>query len=162
MLVARELRRLARILELDERLATLAQGRMDEATGLVAVTDRRIVFIGKQLVVEERTLQAQRAMVSFDELRKVEGSQRTLSGTLELHLRRGRIQFTDLNPPERAIEMAEISKRYIAELRKARKPGESHALAPAGVEETGEASGTAAALAPTGHVRSGREIAETA
>jgi hypothetical protein len=120
VLVSRELRRLARILLPDEQLSTLAQGRMDDATGLVAVTDRRIVFIGRQLVIEERVLHAQRAEFSFSDLKKVEAEQRSLSGEIVLQVGRVHVVIAGINPPERATEIAQISRSRITAIRKAR------------------------------------------
>ena len=120
VLVSRELRRLARVLLPDERLSTLAQGRMEDATGLVAVTDRRIVFIGRQLVIEERVLHAQRAEFPFSDLKKVVAEQRSLSGEVVFHVGRARVVIAGISPPERATEIAQIAKARIAAARNAR------------------------------------------
>ena len=148
VLVARELRRLSRLLDPNERLATLAQGRMDEATGLVALTDRRIVFIGRQLIVEERVLHAQRAMFLFGDVKKVEAEQRALSGALVVHLKRGRTTFSDINPPERAAEIAALCRARIAAERKAKRgaAARGRGLGPAATVALAAAAGEAAPL----------------
>lgn len=125
VLVSRELRRLARVLYSDERLQTLAQARMDEATGLLAVTDRRIVFIGRHLVIEERVLHAQRAEFPFSEIKKVEAELRPLSGTVIIHQAGRRSLISDINPPERAPEIEALARVRIAEERKTKKDSPS-------------------------------------
>lgn len=148
VLVARELRRLARLLMPGERLATLAQARLEDATGVVAVTDRRILFIGRQLIVEERVLHAQRAVYPFSEVKKVESEQRALSGAVVVHLRRGRATLTDVNPPDRATEIAQLCKVRIAAERKAsRVPARPRGLAPKAAATVAAAVAVAAAEA---------------
>ena len=122
VLVSRELRRLARVLNGDERLITLAQGRLDDATGLIAVTDRRVVFIGRQLIIEERVLHAQRAVFLFPEIKRVDAEIRALSGSVTIHQTGRKTHVTDVNPPERANEIAAVAKQRIAMLRKAKSP----------------------------------------
>lgn len=129
VLVSRELRRLARVLNADERLITLAQGRLDDATGLIAVTDRRVVFIGRQLVIEERVLHAQRAVFPFPEIKRVDAEIRALSGSVTIHQTRRKTHVTDVNPPERAVEIAAVAKHRIAMLRKAQRSLGSRAAA---------------------------------
>ena len=121
VLVSRELRRLARVLTPDERLLSLAQCRMDQATGLIGLTDQRLLFIGRQLAAEERVLHAARSGYTFAELEAVQGEQRVLSGSLILHLSGGRTQITDVNPPERAIEIAALARARIEAERKGRQ-----------------------------------------
>jgi len=131
VLVSRELRRLARVLEPDERLLSLAQGRMDQVTGLIGLTDQRLVFIGRQLMIEDRVLHAARSEYTFAELATVQGEQRALSGSLILHLSRGRTQITDVNPPERATEIAALARARIQSERKHQKSPNARDLAPA-------------------------------
>jgi hypothetical protein len=113
VLVARELRRLARVLAPGERLLTLAQGRMDDATGLIGLTEQRIIFIGRQLVIEQRVLQAAQSEFVFGDLTRVDLEERALSGSLTLHLRSGRASIRDINPPERATEIASLAAACI-------------------------------------------------
>ena len=130
VLVSRELRRLARVLTPDERLLSLAQGRMDQVTGLIGLTDQRLVFIGRQLMIEERVLHAALIEYTFAELETVQGEQRALSGSLILHLSRGRTQITDVNPPERATEIAALARARIQAERNGRQRPDTRDLAP--------------------------------
>ena len=131
VLVSRELRRLARVLTPDERLLSLAQGRMAEVTGLIGLTDKRLVFIGRQLMIEERVLHAAQSEYTFAELQTVQGEQRALSGSLILHLSCGRTQITDVNPPERATEIAALARARIQAERNDRPSPDTRDLAPA-------------------------------
>jgi hypothetical protein len=119
-LVPRELRRLERILPDDEQLISLAQGRFEDGIGLLAATDRRLIFLGRQLVIEERTFRSQGADFPYTEI-SVASQVRQLSGQLTVLQGRKRTLISEITPKERASEIAEYAGQRIAEERKARR-----------------------------------------
>ena len=105
-LVPRELRRLERILQPDEQLLTLAQGRLDDGLGILAATDQRLIFLGRQLVIEERMFRAQGLQLHYAEIATA-GKLRPLSGEIEIRQGRKRTVISEILPRERALEIAE-------------------------------------------------------
>lgn len=114
----RELRRLERILPDGEQLISLAQGRFEDGIGLLAATDRRLIFLGRQLVIEERTFRAQGIEFPYSDI-SVEATERALSGQLVVHQGRKRLPITEITPKERATEIADYVAGRVAEERKA-------------------------------------------
>jgi hypothetical protein len=106
LLLTRELRRLSRLLEPSEVVVAAAHGRCDEATGLIAVTDRRMMFIGRLLVVEEHSFRGHVESFPIADVRSCKVLERRLSDRLELKVGRRRVAFEDVTPPGRAIACA--------------------------------------------------------
>lgn len=119
-LVPRELRRLERILHPDEQLVNLAQGRFEDGIGLVAATDRRLIFLGRQLVIEERTFRAQGVEFPYADI-ALSAHERQLSGQLVVQEGRRKMLISEITPKERAREIADYAGQRIAEERKTKR-----------------------------------------
>jgi hypothetical protein len=119
-LVPRELRRLERILHPDEQLVNLAQGRFEDGIGLIAATDRRLIFLGRQLVIEERTFRAQGVEFSYASI-TLTAQERQLSGQLVVQEGRRKMLLSEITPKERASEIADYAGQRIVEERKTKR-----------------------------------------
>lgn len=130
ILLRRELQRLERLLEEGEEVLSLAYGHFDGGNGLVALTSRRTLFVGRVLVLEERTFRSRLTDVPHRDVRKVASEARPLSGKITLSLPTGRIALTELTPRERSDEIAGYLRlRLKATLGGRRAPARQPALA---------------------------------
>ena len=100
--VHRELRTLPALLGEDERVLDLTQGEHDGSRGLIAVTDRRVMFVDDGIVrtrVEE---------LPHEEIASVECSSSIRSGTLTILASAGQVVFENVMPRRQAEEVAEL------------------------------------------------------
>ena len=119
-LVPRELRRLERILHPDEQVVNLAQARFDDGIGLLAATDRRLIFLGRQLVIEERSFRAQGAEFPYASI-AIDAQLKQLSGQLNVTEGRRKHHITEITPKERTTEISEYVAQRVADERKAKR-----------------------------------------
>lgn len=98
--VRRELKFLAERLAGDESLLALASAESGKKDGLIAVTDRRLMFLEKGMVrthIEE---------FPFGRISSVESTTRMRKGTLTVHSSGNSTEFTDVHPKSAVGEIA--------------------------------------------------------
>lgn len=106
--VRRELKLLADRLGDGEALTALASAENGSKDGLIAVTDRRVMFVEKGLVrshIEEFT---------FARISSVEATTRMRKGTLTVHATGNSTEFTDVYPKAAVDEIAGIIRARAA------------------------------------------------
>jgi len=102
MMVRREVRNLAGTIHPGEQLLAIAQGRYEGKQGLLAVTDRRLIFL------EQGMIRRKQQDFPYDRVSSI-GSKRGLAfGTLTIHAAGSQATIDQVSPKEFADRAAEL------------------------------------------------------
>jgi hypothetical protein len=107
-MVRKELKKLPEMLHEGEEVLNLAQGRYEGNEGLIAVTDRRILFVDEGLV------RSQREDFPYGRVSSVQSSKGMLSGKLTIFASGNKAQIDNIMPKEQAESIAEHIRNEIS------------------------------------------------
>jgi hypothetical protein len=101
-MVRRELKKLPDVLGADEEVLNLARGEYDGREGLMAVTDRRIVFL------EQGMLRHRFEDFRYEKITSVQTSTGIRSGKLTIFSAGNKHEIKDVHPKQRAVEIGDF------------------------------------------------------
>lgn len=105
--VKKEIRTLPDLLRETETAVNLAVGNYGGKTGLVAVTDQRVLFLQASMVG------SQQEDFEFDRITSVESSKGMTSGNLKIHSAGNVAELKAIQPRERAQEIGEYVRSHL-------------------------------------------------
>jgi hypothetical protein len=107
-MVRRELRKLPSILGEGEQALNLARGEYDGKEGLLAVTDRRVLFL------EEGMIRHRLEDFPYDKISSVQTKTGMRSGELTIFVSGNKATVKDVHPKQRAPEIGDYVRQRIA------------------------------------------------
>ena len=107
-MVRRELRKLPSILGEGEQALNLARGEYDGKEGLLAVTDRRVIFL------EEGMIRHRLEDFPYDKISSVQTKTGMRSGELTILVSGNKATVKDVHPKQRAPEIGDYVRQKIA------------------------------------------------
>ena len=107
-MVRRELRKLPSILGEGEQALNLARGEYDGKEGLLAVTDRRVIFL------EEGMIRHRLEDFPYDKISSVQTKTGMRSGELTIFVSGNKATVKDVHPKQRAPEIGDYVRQKIA------------------------------------------------
>ena len=105
--VRKELRKLTDLLGEDEEVLNLARGQDDGKTGLLVITDRRIVF------TEQGMMRSRLEDFPYEKVSSVQTSTAMLSGQLTIFVSGNKAEIKDVMPKDRVKEIGDYVRRRI-------------------------------------------------
>ncbi len=116
-IVRKELKKVPELLSNGEELVNLAQGFYDGKNGLVALTDRRVLFI------EEGMFRSRLEDFSFDRISSVQTEKGFAHGKLVVFVSGNKAILEKISPKERAIEIGDMIRDKINAPKSTPSPG---------------------------------------
>ena len=107
-MVRRELRKLPSILGEGEQALNLARGEYDGKEGLLAVTDRRVIFL------EEGMIRHRLEDFPYDKISSVQTKTGMRSGELTIFVGGNKATVKDVHPKQRAPEIGDYVRQRVA------------------------------------------------
>jgi len=104
----RSFKKLPELLGLNESYALIAKGQYDSRIGLVACTDRRVLFVDEGFVYGGNNVD-----FPYDRITAVESSKGMLHGAIKLHAASAVIVFKEVFPKRRAEEVAAFVRECV-------------------------------------------------
>lgn len=108
MTVRREVKKLPGLLHDGETVLNMAQGKYDDRQGLVAVTDRRIVFL------EEGMTRSRVEDFTYEKISSVQTGKSMMYGTLTIYASGNTAEVKDVMPKERAAEIGDYVRTRLS------------------------------------------------
>lgn len=124
--VRKELRKLTELLGEDEEVLNLARGQYDGKTGLVVVTDRRVLF------TEQGLMRARLEDFPYDKVSSVQTGSGVVGGALTIFVSGNKAEIKDVYPKQRAREIGDYIRDRIGS---SAKPAATAAMPPAGATD---------------------------
>jgi len=107
-MVRREMKKLPSLLGEGEKVVNLARGEYDGKEGLVAITDRRIIFL------EEGVLRHRLEDFPYDKVTSVQTETGIRSGKLTIFASGNKAVISDVHPKQRSPEIGEFVRTCIS------------------------------------------------
>jgi hypothetical protein len=123
-MVRKELKKLPSLLEDGENLENLAQGLYEGNEGIVAVTDRRLLF------VEEGVMRSRLEDFPFDRISSIQSEKNMLAGKLTVFAAGNKAEVDRVMPKDRVDEIADLVRSRISQSQNGAAPATSAAPDP--------------------------------
>ena len=105
--VRKELRKLTDLLGENEDVLNLARGQYDGKTGLVVVTDRRVLF------TEQGLMRARLEDFPYDKISSVQTSSGMVGGSITIYASGNKAEIKDIYPKQRSGEIGDYIRQRI-------------------------------------------------
>lgn len=113
LLVRKEIKRLTDYLDVDEELVTAASGMYEDRNGLLAVTERRMLF------VDEGLMRKRLEEFQYERISSVQWKSGLVMAEIKIYASGNTARIRQIAPKERAQEIAAYTSRRISEGRSA-------------------------------------------
>ncbi len=127
--VRKELRKLTDLLHEDEEVLNLARGQYDGKTGLLFVTNRRVVF------TEQGMMRSRLEDFPYERISSVQTETGVLGGSIVIFVSGNRAEIKDVYPKDRAREVGEYIRTKIAPSTSAAAPAPAATAGPSAMEQ---------------------------
>jgi hypothetical protein len=107
-MVRKELKKLPSMLHEREEVVNLSQGRYEGKEGLIAVTDRRVLFVDEGIVTSHRE------DFPYERISSVQSSTKMLSGRITIFASGNKAEIDNIMPKQQAESIAEYVRMRIS------------------------------------------------
>lgn len=107
MFARKEFKKLPSLLEEDERIQSIAQGRYDGKQGLVVATDRRVLF------VEEGMLRSNLEDFRYERISSVQTGKGAMFGKLTIFASGNKAEIDQIAPKEMGVSLGDLVRSRI-------------------------------------------------